>query len=69
MPRRRHEGEVQRTFRLHKEDLDWLKKVADRIGKRPDQIGRVGVNNVLQDIIKKAREANYGEVQATADRS
>ena len=58
-------GDRQRSFRLSQGDLDWIDETARRLDGEPDRIGRVSANDVLRDIVRRAREAKYGETQGT----
>jgi hypothetical protein len=65
---KRDERDRQRSFRLPKEDLDWLDGVAKTLDRSPGQVGRVRANDVLRDIVRKAREEGYGKAQAAQAR-
>jgi hypothetical protein len=61
-------AERQRSFRLPGEDLDWLDETARALDGSPGQVGRVRANDVLRDIVRKAREEGYGETQTAPAR-
>lgn len=52
--------ERQRSFRLPQADLDWLDETARALDGSPGQVGRVRANDVLRDIVRRAREEGYG---------
>lgn len=65
---KKRDDERQRSFRLPQEDLDWLDGVAKALDRSPGQVGRVRANDVLRDIVRRAREEGYGKAQTAQAR-